>query len=71
MESKHKNALIVALLAVVLVMAVGYAAYAQQLTINSKATIQESTDGTKNWNVHFDQSKTTAYKVTKGSGGIN
>ena len=69
MESKHKNALIVALLAVVLVMAVGYAAYAQQLTINSKATIQESTDGTKNWNVHFDQTKTTAYEVEKGSGG--
>ena len=69
MESKHKNALIVALLAVVLVMAVGYAAYAQQLTINSKATIQESTVGTKNWNVLFDQSKTTDYVVSKVSGG--
>ena len=53
MESKHKNALIVALLAVVLVMAVGYAAFAQSLTINSTATIEESTDGKQNWKVAF------------------
>jgi len=48
MESKHKNALIGALLAVVFVMAVGYAAFAQQLTINGTAEI------TSNWDVHFD-----------------
>ncbi len=48
MESKHKNALIGALLAVVFVMAVGYAAFAQQLTINGAAEI------TSTWDVHFD-----------------
>ena len=52
MESKHKNALIGALLAVVLVMAVGYAAFAQQLTINGSASI------TSNWHVGFDTTKT-------------
>ena len=53
MESKHKNVLIGALLAVVFVMAVGYAAFAQQLTINGSAEI------TSNWHVGFDTSKTT------------
>ena len=53
MESKHKNALIGALLAVVFVMAVGYAAFAQQLTINGSASI------TSNWHVGFDTTKTT------------
>ena len=53
MESKHKNALIGALLAVVFVMAVGYAAFAQTLTINGEATI------TSNWHVGFDTTKTT------------
>ena len=48
MESKHKNALIGALLAVVFVMAVGYAAFAQQLTINGTAEI------TSKWDIHFD-----------------
>ena len=51
MESKHKNALIGALLAVVFVMAVGYAAFAQQLQINGTATI------TSTWDVHFDETK--------------
>ena len=49
MESKHKNALIGALLAVVFVMAVGYAAFAQQLTINGSAKI------TSRWDVHMLQ----------------
>ena len=48
MESKHKNALIGALLAVVFVMAVGYAAFAQQLTINGSAEI------TSSWDVHME-----------------
>lgn len=48
MESKRKNALIGALLAVVLVMAVGYAAFAQQLTINGSAEI------TSRWDVHME-----------------
>ena len=47
MEAKHKNALIGALLAVVFVMAVGYAAFAQQLTINGSAEI------TSKWDVHM------------------
>ena len=54
MESKHKNALIGALLAVVLVMAVGYAAFAQQLTINGSAEI------TSTWDVAYDSTKTEA-----------
>ena len=52
MEAKHKNALIGALLAVVLVMAVGYAAFAQQLTINGTSTI------TSNWDVHMTDGTT-------------
>ena len=47
METKHKNALIGALLAVVFVMAVGYAAFAQQLTINGSASISSR------WDVHI------------------
>ena len=65
MESKHKNALIGALLAVVFVMAVGYAAFAQLLTINGTATISLS------WDVHFDPTQTTSTAVacTAGYGG--
>ena len=59
MESKHKNALIGALLAVVFVMAVGYAAFATTLTINGTAQISS------NWDVHFDQTVKTA-TATKG-----
>ena len=69
MESKHKNVLIVALVAVVLVMAVGYAAFAQTLTINPTATITEQED---NWNIHYDKTKTTGAGVidaTTGDGG--
>ena len=57
MESKHKNALIGALLAVVFVMAVGYAAFAQQLTINGTANI------TSNWDVHFNPAFTGTTQV--------
>ena len=53
MESKHKNALIGALLAVVFVMAVGYAAFATTLTINGTAEISS------NWEVKYDTTKTT------------
>ena len=62
MESKHKNALIGALLAVVFVMAVGYAAFAQQLTINGSASI------TSNWDVHFDTSVNTMQSYNGLSG---
>ncbi len=54
MESKHKNALIGALLAVVFVMAVGYAAFATTLTINGTAEISST------WDVHFDPTVQTA-----------
>ena len=68
MESKHKNALIGALLAVVFVMAVGYAAFAQTLNINGTATI---TNASENWNVHFDTDQTTenAVEASPGIGG--
>ena len=66
MESKHKNVMIGALLAVVFVMAVGYAAFAQQLTINGSASISS------NWNIAYDTSKTSGAGVVDpvtGSGG--
>ena len=53
MENKNKNVLIGALLAVVFVMAVGYAAFAQQLTINGTAEI------TSKWDVHMKDGSVT------------
>ena len=64
MESKHKNALIGALLAVVFVMAVGYAAFAQTLTISGTASIDST------WNVHFDGSKTEGAGVIEVEAGL-
>ena len=64
METKHKNALIGALLAVVFVMAVGYAAFAQQLTINGSASISS------NWDVHISDitgEETSSSTGTTGS----
>ena len=57
MEKRQKNILIGSLLAIVLLMAVGYAAFATQLNINSTANISSS------WNVHFDPTKTTGAGV--------
>ncbi len=51
MEQKNKNALIGGLLAVVFVMAVGYAAFATQLNINGTANI------TSTWDVHIQEIK--------------
>ena len=65
MESKHKNALIGALLAVVFVMAVGYAAFAQQLNINGTATI------TSTWDIAFDQTKTSGAGVVDAVAGLS
>jgi len=48
MEQRHKNMLIGGLLAIVLIMAVGYAAFATQLNINGTANI------TSNWDVHIE-----------------
>ncbi len=47
MEHKNKNLLIGGLLAIVFIMAVGYAAFATQLTINGTAQI------TSKWDVHI------------------
>ena len=47
MEKIQKNSVILVLLAIVLVMAIGYAAFAQQLTINGSAEI------TSKWDVHI------------------
>lgn len=49
MEKKQKNILIISLLAVVLVMTVGYAAFAQQLNIDGSAAISSR------WDVHFQE----------------
>jgi len=50
MEARNKNILIGGLLAIVLVMAVGYAAFATNLQINGTAEI------TSSWDVHFNSS---------------
>lgn len=66
MDSKNKNILIGGLLAIVLIMAVGYAAFATQLNINGTATIDST------WNVHFNTTKGTAQYVvhpTTAQGG--
>lgn len=61
-ESKKKNILIGGLLAIVLVMAVGYAAFATTLNINGSASISSS------WNVHFDTTKTSGSTVVSTTG---
>ena len=48
MEDIRKSSVILVLLAVVLIMAIGYAAFAQQLTINGSAEI------TSKWDVHIE-----------------
>lgn len=65
---KHKNYLIVALLAIVTVMGIGYAVFSTSLTINGSANISSK------WNVAFDTTKTTGAsgvvsKTTGFSGG--
>ena len=48
MEDMHKSSIIMILLAVVFVMAAGYAAFSQQLTINGSAEISSK------WDVHIE-----------------
>ena len=62
MDSKNKNILIGGLLAIVLVMAVGYAAFATQLQINGTASI------TSTWHVGFDTTKTSGAGVVATNG---
>ncbi len=65
MEAKNKNILIGGLLAIVLVMAVGYAAFATQLNINGTAQI------TSSWDVHFDETKTSGAGVIDATAGLS
>ena len=58
-EARNKNILIGALLAVILIMGVGYAAFAQQLTINGNASI------TSTWQVEMTNIEATS---TNGTG---
>lgn len=64
MNEKNKNVLIGGLLAIVLVMAVGYAAFATQLNINGTANI------TSKWDVRFDNTKTTGAGVIDSTTGL-
>lgn len=57
-NKEKKNILIGGLLVAIIAMAVGYAALAQQLTINGTAQV------TSTWDVHFDTASGT---VTKGN----
>ena len=57
--SKQKNIFITSLLAIVLIMAVGYAAFATNLTVNGTASISS------NWCIGFDSTKTTDYVASK------
>ncbi len=64
MNEKNKNVLIGGLLAIVLVMAVGYAAFATQLNINGTANI------TSKWDVRFDNSKQDGAGVIDSTTGL-
>ena len=52
MEARQKNLLILGLITIVLVMSVGYAAFATQISIDSTSSI------TSKWDVHFDNTRT-------------
>ena len=62
MERKNKNILIGGLIAIVLVMAVGYAAFATQLNITGTSSINST------WNVHFKAGSETV-TATPGLNG--
>ena len=62
-QTKQKNLLIAGLLAIVLIMAVGYAAFATQLNINGTANVDS------NWCVGFKNTNTNTYVATPGKEG--
>ncbi len=62
MNQKNKSILIGGLIAIVLIMAVGYAAFSTALTISSTANV------TASWNVAFDSTKTSGTGVVSTSG---
>ena len=59
-ERDKRNFIIVGLCAILVVMGVGYAAFSSLLTINGTANISNS------WCVGFDNTKTSAFQITKG-----
>ena len=59
-ERDKRNFIIIALCAILVVMGVGYAAFSSLLTINGTANISNS------WCVGFDNTKTSAFQITKG-----
>lgn len=70
MRTRHKNMVIGVLLGIVLIMVIAYAAFAQQLTINSTSNI------TSTWDVHIQSvtvknSSGTSSNVTTPEGGVS
>ena len=66
MNHRNKSALIGGLLAIIVLMAVGYAAFSSALTIGSSANVSST------WNVAFDTTMTSGTSViapTTGAGG--
>ena len=64
METRYKNLLIGGLFSLILVMAIGYSAFATQLNINGTAEI------TSKWDVHFDNTKTSGAGVIDTTTGL-
>ena len=62
MNRKNKSTLIAGLLAAIVLMAVGYAAFSTTLTISSTANVSSS------WNVAFDTTKTSGTGVVTTAG---
>ena len=63
MNNKKRTYIIIGLCAILVVMAVGYAAFSQMLTINGTAT------STNSWCLGFDNTKTNTYTTTTGVTG--
>ena len=64
MYHKNKSILIIGLIAVIILMVVGYAAFSTALTISSSANI------TSTWNVAFDKTKTSGSSVINPTTGV-
>lgn len=61
MDNKHKNALIGGLLAIVFIMAVGFAGFTQRLTIN------DTTSVSSDWNIGFETVTPSAICPAEGN----
>ena len=62
-EKQKKSMLIGSLLAVVVLMAIAYSAFASNLTITGTGSVSS------NWCIGFDSSKTNDYQATAGITG--